>query len=447
MLYSKCPRGFVTTLARSQPLQAKEPRPDQIGWKLRFNCMVAAASFGTICESAHSVVLASGTLTPDSLFVTEFGRSWLDRLNPVHLPPQMPRDPKVDSLCLHAKHVIDDDQLAVITLPRLMKYRTASAVSDGSSETIPASFTYHKRFNRDVVASLGTTLVHILSDNTKGGAIVFFPSYDYMHSMTSNWNTTPICPSLFHRPCAPPMNRLKPGLTILNALNLVKNRLLLEPKIGSKRNEEGVESYEAVLNQFKESVERTGHCLLFAVYRGKYSEGISMADHYCRMTICLGHPLPNIKDDNLVSKKLFNDALIKGRWTPSALEEAQRDEVGLTRSDLHANPGGDFQWLDGMAYYDMTAWVAINQAAGRVIRHMKDYGVIVLIDSRYESDKHQLNLAQWLRPHVRETGGLGGLSGALSGVFTAARGEELREWVQLHNKRRSTRRSSEYTAE
>ena len=40
---------------------------------------------------------------------------------------------------------------------------------------------------------------------------------------------------------------------------------------------------------------------------------------------------------------------------------------------------------------------AVNQALGRCIRHLGDYGALFLVDSRYSSRKSQL--ARWLRSH------------------------------------------------
>ena len=40
--------------------------------------------------------------------------------------------------------------------------------------------------------------------------------------------------------------------------------------------------------------------------------------------------------------------------------------------------------MTGDQWYSQTAMRAVNQAMGRVIRHRKDYGAIILCDDRFE---------------------------------------------------------------
>jgi len=46
--------------------------------------------------------------------------------------------------------------------------------------------------------------------------------------------------------------------------------------------------------------------------------------------------------------------------------------------------------------------LAVNQAAGRVIRHPGDYGCIFFVDQRF--DKCSRHLSSWLRNHIRGLG-------------------------------------------
>ena len=50
--------------------------------------------------------------------------------------------------------------------------------------------------------------------------------------------------------------------------------------------------------------------------------------------------------------------------------------------------------INGQAWYKLQAQRAVNQAIGRVIRHIKDYGAILLMDDRYA--KNSVEISRWL---------------------------------------------------
>lgn len=76
--------------------------------------------------------------------------------------------------------------------------------------------------------------------------------------------------------------------------------------------------------------------LMFAVFRGKVSEGIDFADDRARVVISVGIPYPNAMDDQVNAKKLYNDQNSK--------------EKGI---------------LTGDEWYTTQAYRALNQALGR----------------------------------------------------------------------------------
>ena len=57
--------------------------------------------------------------------------------------------------------------------------------------------------------------------------------------------------------------------------------MIVEP-VGSQ------EKFEAARDDYRETIKRTGACLLLAVFRGKMSEGISFNDDNARGVICVG---------------------------------------------------------------------------------------------------------------------------------------------------------------
>jgi len=61
--------------------------------------------------------------------------------------------------------------------------------------------------------------------------------------------------------------------------------------------------------------------------------------------------------------------------------------------------------LSGNDWYTQQAHRAVNQAVGRVIRSKRDYGAVLLLDSRFDQQRNQEGLSKWLRPHVRKDEG------------------------------------------
>ena len=77
------------------------------------------------------------------------------------------------------------------------------------------------------------------------------------------------------------------------------------------------------------------------------------------MVIIVGIPLPNIFDPYVIIKR----------------EILEKKEP---------------KWLDKVSLR------AVNQAVGRVIRHAKDYGAIILIERRYEWRSYNCLISKWL---------------------------------------------------
>lgn len=42
----------------------------------------------------------------------------------------------------------------------------------------------------------------------------------------------------------------------------------------------------------------------------------------------------------------------------------------------------------------------VNQAVGRVVRHINDYGIVILLDSRYSESRHLDLVSKWARPTI-----------------------------------------------
>lgn len=126
--------------------------------------------------------------------------------------------------------------------------------------------------------------------------------------------------------------------------------------------------------QSKHANDLTGG-ILFAVCRGKVSEGIDFPDHYCRAVIMIGLPYAYFGDMFVQAKIKYNDFRISERLQP------------LPQS--------------GNDWYDSDAFSAVNQATGRSIRHDKDWAAVILLDERYNGRIQRL--PQWAQRNVFST--------------------------------------------
>jgi len=169
------------------------------------------------------------------------------------------------------------------------------------------------------------------------GALLVFHSYSQMFAVLKLWNEN----GIFNR-----INREK--------------QIFVEPRNAGELAD--------VLREFA-AVTVTGNgAILFCVCRGKVTEGVDLADNQCRAVIMAGIPFPAVQDRKVILKREY----------------------------LDSKNGGD-----GGKWYRQEAARAVNQTIGRVIRHRRDYGVILLCDERFRSYVGTQDLPAWLGSQVR----------------------------------------------
>ena len=100
------------------------------------------------------------------------------------------------------------------------------------------------------------------------------------------------------------------------------------------------------------------------VCRGRISEGLDFSDKAARCVIIVGIPYPQVTDPKIILKKSYLD-------NQKTLSEENKES------------------LSGSKWYNQQATRAVNQAIGRVIRHVQDYGAILLMDERYVYSSNQ----------------------------------------------------------
>uniref|UniRef100_A0A8D8SK57 Regulator of telomere elongation helicase 1 homolog n=2 Tax=Cacopsylla melanoneura TaxID=428564 RepID=A0A8D8SK57_9HEMI len=194
---------------------------------------------------------------------------------------------------------------------------------------------YATRDNTEHVNNLASTVLNT-AGIVPGGLLVFFPSFAMMEKCMTMWVEAGMWTKISE-----------------------KKPIFMETR---KKEEMAL-----VIEQYYEAVESTKGGILLAVFRGKVSEGLDFSNRKARGVIIFGVPYSPFKDLRIVGKKQYLDMKKKQNWS-------------------------------GSVWYEVDAMRGVNQALGRVIRHVKDYGVVLLCDTRYTSK--QASLSPWLREFV-----------------------------------------------
>lgn len=151
-----------------------------------------------------------------------------------------------------------------------------------------------------------------------------------------------------------------------NLYKRVKNfnieNLFIEPKSGSQGE------FEKILKKYHNRISLKVPVVLLCVYRGKAAEGMDFKDSSARAVICVGIPYPSLVDPQIELKKKYND---------------------------------EHKYFKGHKWYETQAFRAVNQAAGRAIRHKDDWGIIYMLDSRYQDRSKSSQLSKWIFEYLK----------------------------------------------
>uniref|UniRef100_A0A0N5CD99 Helicase ATP-binding domain-containing protein n=1 Tax=Strongyloides papillosus TaxID=174720 RepID=A0A0N5CD99_STREA len=264
-------------------------------------------------RGVHSIIVTSGTLSPLNQYINSIG---------IDFP-----------VTLENEHAANYSQVI-------------SGAIKHSSNGEPLIGTFRNRENKNYLHELGG-IVYESSKIIPQGMLVFFPSYSQMYSILQEWKD----------------RRLKNGSNVWNELERYKD-LYVEPK-------DKIE-VPLIINKFSRSVDDGKGAILFAVCRGKMSEGIDFKDSQSRGVIIIGIPFPPLKEPKVILKKIYlQDNLKKNSLTL---------------------PPDEWYRLEGIR--------AVNQAIGRVIRHKDDFGAVLLLDQRF-STMDRCHYPSWMRESIK----------------------------------------------
>jgi len=190
-------------------------------------------------------------------------------------------------------------------------------------------FSFHCRMDREILDEFGRVIIQ-LSKLIPFGLIVFFQSYSYEQHVLEYLERSGVLSVIMKE---------KSVFRECRDSNLV----------------------EELLDRYRKHIDGGNGALLTCVVGGKLSEGINFSDNYGRGVVMVGLPFPN----------------------PSSLELKEKMQY-LNRLSPNLHHAG------GAEYYENLCMKAVNQSIGRIIRHSKDYGTIVLLGARFKQMKTKL---------------------------------------------------------
>lgn len=156
------------------------------------------------------------------------------------------------------KHVISPQQVLV------------SCIKKNNEQMM---FDFNNRNNRGMMSDLGQMLLR-LSETVPNGVLVMFSSYALLQNIKN---------TLY-------------DLGLWNKINMNKY-IYEEPKEQAKLAD--------TLKTYGKMAHTKKGAFMFAVFRGKISEGIDLSDELCRAVVVIGVPFPPVKDLKIVNKKEY----------------------------------------------------------------------------------------------------------------------------------------------
>ena len=159
------------------------------------------------------------------------------------------------------KHVIKKEQAMISVITHGMSGRELN-------------FSHKFREDEPALQDLGETVLKV-TESTPGGILLFFPSYAMLLKLYDCWD---------HCGILKKMERLK--------------GVYSEPRDSSH--------YKFVISAFYKDVYKKG-AIMFAVCRGKISEGLDFSDDAARCVMLIGVPYPMVLDPKTVLKRHYLD--------------------------------------------------------------------------------------------------------------------------------------------
>jgi chromosome transmission fidelity protein 1 len=326
---------------------------------LKYVLLDASTKAGELLDRVHSMILASGTLSPVELLTQQLCR-----------PRDLTRVRRFS-----CGHMVSAERVTAIGL---------GCGPTGRRITL----THGARDSEATLDECGL-LVNNLCRLVPQGMVVFVPSFAYLDTVRQRHDSyTPgrslaggnmkhdgtrlILDGAHECGCHCGCYRvLEPGLccrwqsTGLHAQLLSKKRIFWEVRDASE--------CDAMLKQYQNHLQgdSAAGAMIVCVVGAKLSEGINFGDGLGRCVVVLGLPYPDMRDPELQERLAHADrraaATSASARVPGRSGGADVGAIGAAGRKLYTN----------------LCMQAVNQCVGRAIRHVHDYAAIVCVDARY----------------------------------------------------------------
>eukprot|EP01039_Chlorochromonas_danica_P003214 gene3214-3520_t len=214
-------------------------------------------------------------------------------------------------------------------------------VATGSREV-----THKTRLSAEVEEEI-FEMLHELCRVVPAGLVVFFTSYQYMYNLVNRWKQS----------------------KRWDTLRMLKN-VFVESHSSTGEGEEDDGNHSLPLwDRYCMAVPHGKGAMLCSVMGGRLSEGINFSDDLARAVVVIGLPFPDPRDLVL------------------------QERIKIYRS-IQRQAGLDDR---AEAFSEALCMTSVNQSIGRAIRHAADYASIVLYDRRYQTERIQSLLPEWIR--------------------------------------------------
>ncbi|KAI0703917.1 DNA repair helicase [Earliella scabrosa] len=232
--------------------------------EIKYQHLNPATYFEEVIESARSVILAGGTMSPMSDIVTQ-------------LFSGLPKERLATFSC---GHIIPESNLQTVILRK--------GPRGGELQ-----FKFQQRGDDSLIAELGQILLNLVNI-VPGGMVVFVPSYGFLHAVMEKWKASGT-------------------LEKLNA----KKKIFSEPQ-ESTQVDTVLREYAAEIRETAASADADGSgkkrgALLFAVVGAKLSEGLNFTDDLARAVVIVGLPFANLGSPELKERMNYVNRLEQKR--------------------------------------------------------------------------------------------------------------------------------------